>query len=50
MDLPGLNFKPSLGVQAAIRHRFDEPVNFFPVSGLSKFSHYISWSLQVQVI
>jgi hypothetical protein len=37
MDLLGLNFKPGLGVQAAIRHCFDEPVNFFPRWGFSEF-------------
>jgi hypothetical protein len=37
MDLPGLNFKPGLGVQAAIHHRFNEPVNFFPRRGFSEF-------------
>jgi hypothetical protein len=30
MDLPRLIFKPGLGVQTAIRHCFDELVNFFP--------------------
>jgi hypothetical protein len=38
MDLPGLNFKPGIGVQAAIRHRFDEPTNFLPSRGFSEFS------------
>jgi hypothetical protein len=37
MDLPGLNFKPGLGFQATIHHRFNEPVNFFPRRGFSEF-------------
>jgi hypothetical protein len=31
MDLSGR------GVQAAIRHHFGEPVNFFPINGLKEF-------------
>jgi hypothetical protein len=37
MDLPSLNYQPGLGVQSAIRFRFGEPVNFFPVNGLKEF-------------
>jgi hypothetical protein len=37
MDLPGLNLKPGIGVQASIRHHFGEPVNYFLIRGLSEF-------------
>jgi hypothetical protein len=37
MDLPSLNFKPGIGVQATIRHRLDEPLNFFPSRGFLEF-------------
>jgi hypothetical protein len=37
MDLLGLYFRPGLGVQAGIRNRFGEPVNYFPLQGLKEF-------------
>jgi hypothetical protein len=37
MDLPGPNFQSGIGVQAAVRHRYGELVNFFPISGLEEF-------------
>jgi hypothetical protein len=36
MDLPDLNLSLGSGVQAAIRDRFGEPVNFFPISDLKQ--------------
>jgi hypothetical protein len=37
MDLSGLNFQLSVGFQAAIRARYGEPINHFPVQGLKEF-------------
>jgi hypothetical protein len=37
MDLLGLNLQFGIGVQTVTHHRFGEPVNFFPVSGLKEF-------------
>jgi hypothetical protein len=37
MDLLGLCFHPGLGVQAGIRNRFGELVNYFPLHGLKEF-------------
>jgi hypothetical protein len=42
MDLPNLNLHPGIGVQVATHHRFGEPVNFFPVSGLKEFLLLVS--------
>jgi hypothetical protein len=42
MDLSGLNLQPGVGVQAAIRARYGEPVNHFPVQGLNEFFHIVS--------
>jgi hypothetical protein len=42
MDLRDLNLQPGLGVQTAIRARFVEPVNFFPISGLKEFFFIVS--------
>jgi hypothetical protein len=37
MDFLGLCFRPGIGVQSAIKARYDEPVNFSPSSGLKEF-------------
>jgi hypothetical protein len=37
MDLSGLSFSPGIGVQAAVWHRFSEPINYVPVDGLREF-------------
>jgi hypothetical protein len=37
MDFPGLCFRLGIGVQSAIRDRFGEPVNYFPLPGLKEF-------------
>jgi hypothetical protein len=42
MDLSGLNLQPGVGVQAAIRAHYGEPVNHFPVQGLNEFFHIVS--------
>jgi hypothetical protein len=42
MDLSGLNFHPGAGVQAAIKYRYGEPVNFFPIGGLMEFFLIVS--------
>jgi hypothetical protein len=42
MDLPELNHQPGVGVQAAIRDRYGEPVNFFPIGNLSEFFLIVS--------
>jgi hypothetical protein len=42
MDLHVLNFQPGVGVQAAIRARYGEPVNHFPVQGLKEFFLIVS--------
>jgi hypothetical protein len=34
MALPELNLNPGRGVQAVIRARYGDPVNFFPIIGL----------------
>jgi hypothetical protein len=34
MAFPGLNFLPGIGVEAVIRSRYGEPVNYFPIQGL----------------
>jgi hypothetical protein len=41
-DLLGLNLQPGVGVQAAIRNRYGEPVNFFSIQGLKEFSLIVS--------
>jgi hypothetical protein len=42
MALLGLNFQPKVGVQAAIRSRYGEPVNFFPLRGVQEFFLIVS--------
>jgi hypothetical protein len=42
MDLLGLNFQPGVGVQTAIRARYGEPVNHYPVQGLKEFFLIVS--------
>jgi hypothetical protein len=42
MDLPSLNFQPGVGVQAAIRARYGESVNHFPIQGLKEFFLIVS--------
>jgi hypothetical protein len=42
MAFPGLNFLPGIGVEAAIRSRYGEPVNYFPIQGLKEFTLLVS--------
>jgi hypothetical protein len=42
MELPSLSFRPGVGVQLAIRQRFGEPVNYFPIQGLKEFFMVVS--------
>ncbi|TVU39446.1 hypothetical protein EJB05_12866, partial [Eragrostis curvula] len=37
VDLPGLDFRPGIGVQTAIQERYGSPINFKPGSGQTEF-------------
>ncbi|TVT98028.1 hypothetical protein EJB05_56697, partial [Eragrostis curvula] len=43
MDLPGLDFRPGVGVQSAILDRLDSHLNFKPGSGQSEFLLVVSF-------
>jgi hypothetical protein len=42
MNLQDLNFQPGVGDQNAIRARFGEPVNHYPIHGLKEFFLLVS--------
>jgi hypothetical protein len=43
MVLSGLNFQPSAGIQADVRHRYGQPVKFFPPLGFKEFYIIVSF-------
>jgi hypothetical protein len=50
LDLQGLNFQLGVGVQAAVRARFEEPVNHYPIHGLKESSCWFSGEMQVSTL